>query len=73
MAKEKLLTEDRQRLVDEKINEAIQILTLNRTPIEDTVLALPVNPIESNSIQISSGIATSIVIFVNIMIIFKNL
>lgn len=73
MAMGKLLNEDRQKLVDEKMNEAIQIWTLNRTPIEDTVLALPENSIESSSIQISNGIATSIVIFINVMIIFKNL
>lgn len=75
MSKEKQLTEEREKLIDEKLIEAIQIWTLNQKPIEDTVLALPVESLteSSNSIQITNGIATSIMIFINVMIIFKNL
>lgn len=72
MTRENVLTEDQFNVIEEKLNEAILILTKNRKPLEDEVLALPDNFGNSASFnQMSGGLATLVMIFINVMIIHK--
>lgn len=75
MTRENLLTESQVKVINEKMEETMQVLSMNRKTIEESVMALPdvAEDGSNNSNRITSGITAIFMVIMNVMIVLKHL